>query len=182
MRAAVLTSALLLAAAPALAQDMPAGFHAGKEIAEYGPVASIDYDLEIPKNFDFKIQFDAKEGADAGALNKQLVSAARFINMSVENGVKMKNIHLAIVVHGGATLDLLGNDAYKTLKKTDADNANAGLVAALLDKGVRIYICGQSAVAHGAGKEDFLPGVQMALSAMTAHAILSGEGYAADMR
>ena len=58
------------------------------------------------------------------------------------------------------------------------DNANAAIVAALLDNGVRVILCGQSAAAMGIAKSDLLPGVEMALSAMTAHALLQQQGYA----
>ena len=40
-----------------------------------------------------------------------------------------------------------------------------------------VYLCGQSAAAYGIDKGDLIPGVEMALSAMTAHAVLSAEGY-----
>ena len=51
------------------------------------------------------------------------------------------------------------------------------LITALLEAGVPVYLCGQSAAAYGIDKGDLIPGVEMALSAMTAHAVLSAEGY-----
>jgi intracellular sulfur oxidation DsrE/DsrF family protein len=38
-------------------------------------------------------------------------------------------------------------------------------------------VCGQSAAFNDVTNEDLLPGVHMALSAMTAHAQLQQEGY-----
>ena len=43
--------------------------------------------------------------------------------------------------------------------------------------GVHIILCWQSVAFYGVSHEDMLPGVEMALSAMTAHAILQQEGY-----
>ncbi|MDT3272587.1 DsrE family protein, partial [Shewanella sp. SP2S2-4] len=45
------------------------------------------------------------------------------------------------------------------------------------DHGVKFYICGQSAAYFDLTSTSLLPGVDMALSAMTAHAILAQQGY-----
>lgn len=42
---------------------------------------------------------------------------------------------------------------------------------------MRVILCGQSAAASGIERVDLLPGVEMALSAMTAHALLQQDGY-----
>jgi len=47
----------------------------------------------------------------------------------------------------------------------------------LTDKGVRVILCGQTAAYYDISNDDLLPGVEMALSAMTAHALLQQEGY-----
>ena len=57
------------------------------------------------------------------------------------------------------------------------NSAGAGLIAALTDHGVRIIVCGQSAAYYDVATDDLLPGVEMALSAMTAHALLQQQGY-----
>lgn len=166
MRAAVF--ALICLTVPAAAQQAPnPNFHPGTYVAEFGPIASVDSDLAIPKKAKFKVRYDVKDAAQPGELSKNLVAVARFLNMSVENGVDPKNIKLAVIVHGGATKDLTKRD----------DNSNAALIAALTEKGVDIYLCGQSAAAYDVKKEDLLPGVKMSLSAMHAHAILDAEGY-----
>ena len=78
-----------------------------------------------------------------------------------------ENIHLAIVVHGTAVHDVT----------RDSAGANADLVAALVEHGVEIFVCGQSAVWYDIAAGDLLPGVSMSLSAMTAHARLQSDGY-----
>ena len=47
----------------------------------------------------------------------------------------------------------------------------------LQENNVKFYLCGQSAAAQGIGKGDLLPGVKMALSAMTMHALLDQQGF-----
>jgi len=56
-------------------------------------------------------------------------------------------------------------------------NANADLIKTLIAYGVEIYVCGQSAAYYSVDNEDLLPDVKMALSAMTAHALLQQKGY-----
>ncbi len=162
----MMLAAALALAAPAAAQDM-AAFHAGPAIPEFGPIASVEQSDPIAATASFAVAFDVAAQAEAGTRNRGIESAARLMNMLVEAGVPQDNVRLAIVVHGGASKDLVSG----------ADNASAPLIAALLERGVSIQLCGQSAAAHGIAKRDLLPGVDMALSAMTAHAQLQQQGY-----
>ena len=47
----------------------------------------------------------------------------------------------------------------------------------MMEKGVDVIVCGQSAAAHGVEKNALIDGVKMDLSAMTAHARLAQKGY-----
>jgi intracellular sulfur oxidation DsrE/DsrF family protein len=157
----------------------PDDFVAGKTIPEYGKIAVVEVDQPVQSYSKFKVAFDTAKKADPGELNRTLTSAARFINMHVEAGVKPKNIKLAIIIHGGATRDVAQDNYYLGTqdgedKKT---NVNADLVKTLTDNGVELYVCGQSAAYYDLKNEDLLPGVQMSLSAMTAHALLQQKGY-----
>ncbi len=171
--AAILLGATVISG-PTFAQNDD--FHPGTVITEFGPVATVEQDMKIPANADFRVAFDVAKGAEPGELNRSLVSAARFINMHAEAGVDPADIEIAIVVHGGASWDLVRQTAYGE-KNEGAENANVALIEKLLENNVQIILCGQSAAAHEIGKGDLLPGVQMALSAMTAHALLQQQGY-----
>lgn len=166
--------AVSLLSCPAIADDT--AFHAGSVITEFGKIATIDSDMLLPKRVKLKVSFDAASAAKPGEVNRKLDSLARFINMHVEAGVPLKNIDVALVVHGGASKDLARN-AYYGAQYDGATNANAPLIKALVENGVEIYLCGQSAVYHDIQKSDLLPGVDMALSAMTAHALLQQDDY-----
>ena len=161
-------------AAPAAAQTE--AFHAGPVISDYGAIASVEADMPIPRDALFNVSFDVSERADAGERSRRLESAARLLNMLAEAGVPPERVRIAIVVHGGATLDLTDAETYAA-RADGAQNANAGLIAALFRSGVEIYLCGQSAAAHDIERDALLPGVRTALSAMTAHALLQQRGY-----
>jgi intracellular sulfur oxidation DsrE/DsrF family protein len=157
----------LALALPGAVAAGPEDFSTGPLIQGYGPAAGVDVTMPLPKDTVFHIAFDAERGAEDGALNQTLNSAARFMNMQAAHGVPAENLHLAVVIHGSAVTDV----------STASAGPNAGLVTALQTHGVRLIVCGQSAAYRGVTNEDLLPGVEMALSAMTAHAVLQQDGY-----
>lgn len=165
---------LSLAATPLAAQS--AAFHPGPVFPGFGNVASVETTMEIPADAHFAIAFDTSTAAEPGAINRTLNAAARFINMHVEAGVPLENIRVAVVVHGSAGFDLTNAESYSAHYE-GAENANAAAVEALIANNVQIILCGQSAAYYEIGVGDLLPGVDMALSAMTAHALLQQDGF-----
>ncbi|WP_241255220.1 DsrE family protein [Altererythrobacter sp. BO-6] len=169
------TMGAIALAVPAAAQDMSA-FTTGPVLEQYGPVAPVESDMPIPEGAEFKVAFDVAAGAETGKLNRTLESAARFINMHARAGVPLEKINGAVVVHGKASEDLLGEQEYAK-RRDGSENVNIALIGALTGKGVRVILCGQSAAAYGITNDLLAPGVEMALSAMTAHALLQQNGY-----
>lgn len=150
-------------------------FSTGPVFEEFGPHASVDGAEPLASLERFAIAFDVAAKADDGARNRGFESAARFINMHVAAGIPEDRIEIAIVAHGRAVFDLVTDEAL-----TDREmepNGSAAMVRAMLDHGVRFIVCGQSAAAYGVGKDDLIEGVELQLSAMTAHALLQQDGY-----
>ncbi len=156
------------------AQAGPDLFSNGPVITDGGAVAKIDSDLPIPAG-DFKVAFDVGAGKP-NSLNNGIDSAARFMNMMANSGVPVGNIKPAIVVHNQAIFDVTKGPRYAA-KYGSSDNPTADVIAQLVAKGVPIYVCGQTAAMLDVAKSDLLPGVKMATSAITAHAILARQGY-----
>lgn len=174
MRFVLLPSLCALLSTSALAG--PADFKTGPVIEEFGPAAMVTNAQALPEDSMFRIAFDAAKAAEAGSVNRTLESAARFLNMHAAAGVDPTNIDLAVIVHGGAAFDLLTEDTYAARHNGTA-NASAALITALQKNNVHIILCGQTAAYRDIAKDDLLPGVEMALSAMTAHAQLQQDGY-----
>lgn len=65
----------------------PHDFTTGPLIADFGPNAEIDVEMSIPDGFVFRHSFDFAAEAEAGELNRHLVSAARFLNMHARAGI-----------------------------------------------------------------------------------------------
>lgn len=165
---AVLAMLALLFTAPLAAQtpDMSA-FQPGPVFADFGPHAPVEGVEDFPADSEFRIAFDVSTQADEGTRNRGFESAARFINMHAAHGVDPANIDIAVVVHGKAVFDLTTRDG----------NGSAVMVREMLDHGVRFIVCGQSAAAYGVTQADLIGGVELHLSAMTAHAQLQQRGY-----
>lgn len=150
-------------------------FAPGPVFAEFGPHAPVEGMGPVPADTEFAHAFDVAEPAEGGARNRGFESAARFVNMHAAAGVDPDNIRVAVVVHGKASLDLLTDEALAA--RAMAANGSGAMVRAMLDHGVRFILCGQSGAAHGITQEELIPGVETALSAMTAHALLQQRGY-----
>jgi intracellular sulfur oxidation DsrE/DsrF family protein len=154
-----------------------AGARTGPVIKDFGPVYAVSEPAwNLQKNRSYKVSMDVSASADFhGDLNRRIESAARFLNLHARNGIDPENIDFAIVVHGSAGKDLLKDAAYA--ERFNEVNPNTGLLSALAEAGVTVYLCGQTAAHRGFAAEDLHPAVTMALSAMTAHIRLQSEGF-----
>ncbi|MEZ5693747.1 MAG: DsrE family protein [Altererythrobacter sp.] len=167
--------AALALAAPAAAQDMSV-FKTGPVFEDFGPHAPVEGIDTVPADTEFAIAFDVSVPAEEGKRSRSIESAARFINMHAAAGVDPDNIRIAVVIHGKASMDLLTDEAWAA-KGNEGENPSGAMVREMLDQGVRFILCGQSGAAYGIRQEDLIPGVETALSAMTAHALLQQRGY-----
>ena len=149
----------------------------GPVFTDYGPVFKIqDRDVPLSKNFKYKVFFDVTEPAqETFNLNRRIESVARFINMHVMNGVKLDEMEIAVVLHGGATRDALNQEAYQ--EKYMDENPTLDLIEQLHAKGVKFYLCGQSLYFMQHKKSDLAPQIQLALSAMTTSTQLQAQGF-----
>ena len=140
-----------------------------------------------PLDHDYKVVFEINTGTPtepvattggtprATAPNMQLNTVARFLNLHVRNGVPRERVRLAAVVHGTAGKDLLDDATYRARYGTD--NPSGPLIRELLGAGVQVILCGQTAMGRDVPVDKLIPGVQYALSAMTAMNVLQSQGY-----
>jgi intracellular sulfur oxidation DsrE/DsrF family protein len=138
------------------------------------PVANPTF--ETPMDRQFKAVFELR--APAGSpdrMNQNLGTMARYLNMHARAGVPRENVRVAGVVHGGAAIELLQDEHYRS--EHGVDNPNKELIAEIIAGGGQVILCGQTAGARGITADQLLPGVQLALSAMTAMTVLQQDGY-----
>lgn len=150
---------------------------AGPVFSEFGKVYEVSNpDFKTDLENDFKVVFDVMSSpGKEGARNRQLETAARFLNLHVSAGKDRDQLKVALVVHGSAAKDLLQSQAYEV--RLGRPNPNEALVEALIKEGVEVIICGQSAHSRKLDRDKLIPGVKVALSAMTALIQLQNDGY-----
>ena len=175
LKVTMMSAAAALLASAASAQDTSV-FETGPVFEDFGPHAAVVGIQAFAPDTEFSHSFDVAKAAEDGRRNRGFESAARFINMHVANGVPEENIRVAVVVHGPAVLDLLSAEGWAAHDR-EGDNGSAAMVRAMLDHGARFIVCGQSATAQGVTADQHIEGVEMDLSAMTAHARLQQSGY-----
>ena len=148
----------------------------GPIIKDFGKVFKVLPDFEVDTDMHYKVVFDIDSSAEAyDQLSGSMNTPARFVNMQAQSGVVKENMSVALVIHGDAFKDILLNSAYN--ERFNTKNPNHDLVKALLSSGVKIILCGQTASYRKVVREDMIPGVQMALSAMNALVQLQSKDY-----
>ena len=149
----------------------------GKIIPDYGGTLKVrDIDIKTDVSAEFKVIFDVSQSSeDKTIVNKNIVTAARFLNMHADAGMDKSQLKVAMTIHGGAWQDVLANEAYR--EKFGVDNPNVELINQLTEAGADIIICGQTAGFRGISKQNANPNVKFALSAMTALLQYQENGY-----
>ncbi|MCF6295333.1 MAG: DsrE family protein [Flavobacteriaceae bacterium] len=149
----------------------------GKIIKDFGETFNVEnQDIKTDASATFKVIFDvSKTSEDKSIPNKYIVTAARFLNMHANEGMSKDQLKVAMTIHGGAWQDVLNNKEYK--EKFGEDNPNLKLINQLNESGVDIILCGQTAVYRGLNKDNVIPSVKFALSAMTALIQYQNNGY-----
>ena len=170
----ILCSLAVAVAIPMQLQAKLADFVDGPVIKGFGKHDQIENPGVSPET-QLKVAFDVGKAAEGGQINRRFDSLARFINMHAASGVKPENIELALVVHGKASFDILDHETYQKLY--EMDNPNKALIQALLKNNVRVILCGQTASAYEISQSQLIQGSELALSAMTAHALLQQQGF-----
>lgn len=160
-----------------LASSLTAQRSAGPIIESYGAVHKVenpDFKLDITQTY--KVVFDiAKSPEQAGQINPQLNTLARFLNMHAQAGVPAENLKVACAIHNLASKDALTNEAYQ--KRYGMDNPNLPLLKALEEAGAEIYICGQSINSRKIDRSELASPIKVALSAMTILISKQNEGF-----
>ena len=149
----------------------------GSVITDYGEtyeVANPDFKTDTSQSF--KAVFDiARTFKDSSSVSPLINTAARYLNLHHHAGISAEQMQVALVIHGTASDDILSDTAYQ--KKYGIQNPNTPLLQQLMAEKVQVILCGQTANHRNIVKEDIVPGVQIALSAMTALVQLQNAGY-----
>lgn len=135
-----------------------------------------DANFMAPKGHVYKAVFEINVGGDTVRVNEQLTTLARFYNVHGRHGIPEKKLHAAAVVHGSGSLSLL-NDAAFSARIGAKVNPSRAMIEELIQHGAQIVLCGQTAGARNIRRDELIPGVQLAMSAMQALNVFQAQGY-----
>jgi intracellular sulfur oxidation DsrE/DsrF family protein len=110
------------------------------------------------------------------APNFSATNVARLINLHAVGGVKPENLKVAVVIHAKATNSVVNNEAYQ--KRFEVDSPYIKLYEELSAAGVELIVCGQSLTMFGNERENVIPQIKVATSALTAISTYQLKGYA----
>lgn len=145
-----------------------------KDYGQFYKIQNPDFNLNPQQKY--QVIFDIRKATnDVNELNPLLDVVARFINMHVAQGIPLENLSMVVVFHGSATKDVLSQKAYK--KKFRKENPNLDLLNKLDELGVKLYVCGQTALRYDFQKEDVAKSVKFALSALSVLTQYQSDGY-----
>ncbi|MDT8415354.1 MAG: DsrE family protein [Flavobacteriaceae bacterium] len=150
---------------------------AGVAVPDFGKFYRVDQpEFKTDKAQVFRVLFDMVDAtAEKSQVHPFFNTAARFLNMHTDAGIPLSQLHVALVVHGGAFDAVLNDEAY--MEKHGIKNPNTALIQQLTAAGAQIILCGQTAAHRGITPEKRNPDVMVALSAMTAILQLQNQDY-----
>ncbi|MCR9294399.1 MAG: DsrE family protein [bacterium] len=144
-------------------------------IEKFGSVVQFPEAYQQPRKGS-RIVVDVTGSAEADVLNASVEKVARYVNIYAGAGNEPADVEIAIVLHGGATLTCLNDDAYAE-EFGVAKNPNLECLHELHEQGVAIFVCGQSLAGKGKAAEDVAVFVDVAVSALTSLVNLQQDGY-----
>jgi intracellular sulfur oxidation DsrE/DsrF family protein len=176
-RLLILGAALLCAANTITAQGAPRGVTQSGPIIQNGGMSALveDATFAIPAGHVFKVMWEMNVG-DTLVASPQLGIMARFYNLHARHGIPVSRLKAAGVFHGTGWWALLSDSAFAA-RFGGKTNPSRALVEELIANGAQLVLCGQTAAFRGVKREELLPGVQLAISAMTALNVLGADGY-----
>lgn len=168
---------LVFPAALTLTQIFAAEPTTGPIIDDYGASVVVeDVDVPLMPDHVYRVAWEITDYAgEPDAVNRSLERVARFLNLHAKNGVPKENMHLGVVVHGRALMNMLHDDAYQA--RFERKNPNLDLVEKLSAAGVEFFVCGQSMAFREYAKSELAEPVKLATSALTMVHQLQFEGY-----
>ena len=124
----------------------------------------------------YRLVVDVVSGAESpDTVAAGLHNVARMLNLCSVGGVPHDSLHVVLSIHGGATVSVLEQAAYR--KRFGTDNPNLPVLRALREAGVRITVCGQSLISREVAPATVTPEVEIATSMLTTVAMYEMRGY-----
>lgn len=148
------------------------------------PIPGVRHMRDVPgageppdPRLDYRIVFDMKTLADSpDEVAPDLEFVAGLINTFHASGVPAQHMHLVAVFHGATIVQLADDSTYRQ-RTGVASNPNTALLAKLRGAGVKLTVCGQSALGQHYDLAMLSRAAQVNLSATVTFINLGMRGY-----
>lgn len=135
--------------------------------------------VTVKNKQDIKVVYDINQNNIQAGIGKGLYYVRGLLEAYKKQGISQKQLHISVVVHGGAGYWLLKDTPYQKFTNNPFDvNANKKVVQELIDHGVSVELCHVTMKGYGWTAEDILPGVKIVFDAYTRMIDLQQQGYA----
>lgn len=142
-------------------------------IEGYGKMVRLP-DAAVQPEKGAKVVLDISSDKKEGPVLKALEHAAIMFNLYADAEAPLK---MTIVLHGGATMAVLSDEAFAK-RENGAKNPNLDLLRKLKAKGVELFVCGQALAHQKIAVAEVAPEVTVAVAAATVTIGRQNAGYA----
>ena len=129
--------------------------------AQSRPIVGVDV------NQDIRVAYEVKDDVWEAGVGKALFYVRGLIEAYKSLGVSHEQLHVSVVLHGGAAYWVLNDKPYSTHKNLLTGNPNKKVIRELVDMGISVEVCNATLKGRGWKPEDVLPNVVIVHDAYT---------------
>lgn len=126
---------------------------------------------------DIRVAYEVKDDVWEAGVGKALFYVRGLIEAYRSLGVSEEQLHVSVVLHGGAAYWVLKDAPYSVHKDQLRGNPNKKVISELTDHGISVEVCNATLKGHGWKPDDVLPGVAIVHDAYTRLIDLQQQGY-----
>jgi intracellular sulfur oxidation DsrE/DsrF family protein len=133
--------------------------------------------IGVDVNKDIRVAYEVKDDVWEAGVGKALFYVRGLLKAYDSLGVPEEQLHVSVVLHGGAAYWVLKDEAYSVHMNQLEGNPNKKVIGELLEHGVSVEVCNATLKGHGWKPDDVLPDVTIVHDAYTRLIDLQQQGY-----
>ena len=140
--------------------------------------ASTSEILTLQHKKEIKVVYDINQNDMTAGIGKGLYYVRGLIEAYKTQKIPLEQVHISIVLYGGAGYWLLNDESYQAFTANPFDeNPNKKVISELLEYGVSVELCHVTMQSHHWNASNLLPGVKVVFDAYTRMTDLQMQGY-----
>lgn len=123
--------------------------------------------INVDVTRDIRVAYEVKDDVWEAGVGKALFYVRGLIEAYKSQGVAEDQLHVSVVLHGGAAYWVLKDEPYRVHKDQLKGNPNKKVISELTNHGISVEVCNATLKGHGWNPDDVLPGVAIVHDAYT---------------